>query len=97
MCVLVHTAHILTAVCVLSPSAIRAWDPLREAALRLQYVFGAAVPGEHVPVSGKRQSVQLAAVQPLQQQHALLQQDQVRWDSAGGSLSMSRNIIKEIK
>lgn len=51
--VLVHTAHILTADCVMSLSAIRTWDPLREAALRLQYVFGAAVPGEHVPVSGK--------------------------------------------
>lgn len=50
------------------PSAIRTWYPLCEAPVRLQYVFCAAVPAEHVPVSGKRQPVQLAALQPLQQQ-----------------------------
>lgn len=74
----VHSAQ--TAAAALSCSAFRTRHPLREAALGLQHVVGAAVPGEPVPVPGERQCVQLAAIQSLQQrQHALLQQDQVRW------------------
>ena len=93
------------AVCVFPISAVRTWYPLREAALRLQHVLCATVPGEHVPTSGEWQSVQLATVQPLQQQqHTFLQQDQVRWAEYGsginrltrlavGAHAMSSNII----
>lgn len=84
LCVCLRSAHRLraaaaAAAAALSCSALRARDPLCEAAVCLQHVVGAAVPREPVPVPGERQCVQLAAIQPLEQQHALLQQNQVRW------------------
>lgn len=63
-------SHLLCCVCntlarILPRSSVRAWNPLREAALGLQRLLGAALPGEHVPTPGERLSVQLAAVRPL--------------------------------
>lgn len=82
-----HAAR--TAAPALSCSALGTRHPLCEAAVGLQHVVGAAVPGEPVPVPGERQRVQLPAVQSLQQQqqqqqHALLQPDQVRWVEISG-------------
>lgn len=94
--VFLRAAH--TAAPALSRSALRTRHPLCEAAHGLQHVVGAALPGEPVSVPGERQRVQLAAVQPLRrrrQQHALLQQDQVRWapPSNQGSWNFRKTLL----
>ena len=57
-------------MCV-SPSALGPRYPLREAAVGLEHLVRAALPGDAVPAPAERLPVQLPALQPAGQEPAL--------------------------